>query len=138
MTKVLVFGTFDGLHPGHLDFLESAAKLGDSLVVSVAQDAIVERLKRRPAVRDLETRMIDLALLPMVTEVMAGDLEIGTYHGLQRVKPDLIALGYDQTELGRDLQRFQQATGDETRVVVLKPYQPETYKSSLLRGPQLV
>jgi FAD synthetase len=138
MTKVLVFGTFDGLHPGHLDFLESAAKLGDSLVVSVAQDAIVERLKRRPAVRDLETRMIDLALLPMVTEVMAGDLEIGTYHGLQRVKPDLIALGYDQTELERDLQRFQQATGDETRVVVLKPYQPETYKSSLLRGPQLV
>lgn len=134
MRKVLVFGTFDGLHPGHYAFLTEAKSLGDHLTVSVAQDAIVMELKNHEPIFTLVDRMQALRELPMVDELIAGDRELGHYRGLQAVKPDLVAFGYDQLALASDFARFQQATGDETPTVVLKPYQADKYKSSLLRS----
>jgi FAD synthetase len=134
MTKVLVFGTFDGLHPGHQAFLSQAAGLGDELVVSVAQDEVVKRLKGRSPQLPLNDRIGALRVVPGVRDVVAGDLELGEYAGYRQIGPDIVAFGYDQAELAADFKRFQQATGDETPVIVLKPYHPETYKSSLLRG----
>ena len=45
MVTVMAFGTFDVLHPGHHFYLEQARKLGDNLVVVVARDANVKKLK---------------------------------------------------------------------------------------------
>lgn len=134
MRTVFVFGTFDGLHPGHEAFLRDARALGDALTVSVAQDAIVERLKHRSPLQPLAVRQQQIEQSPYVTKVIAGDLEIGTYHGFMAEKPEIVAFGYDQDELLKDFLRFQTVVGDETQVVVLKPFHPETYKSSLLRG----
>lgn len=134
MTKVLVFGTFDGLHPGHAEFLSQARELGDELIVAVAQDAVVERLKHRLPDRTLRQRLEALARLPQVSRAIAGDTSLGGYECFKQVLPDVVAFGYDQNELAADFQRFQQETGDETPTVVLKPYHPETFKSSLLRG----
>lgn len=134
MTKVLVFGTFDGLHLGHEAFLAQAQELADKVIVCVAPDAVVELLKHRKPQFVLEQRLEALSELPMVFRAVAGDLELGNYECYRQVKPDLVAFGYDQAELEKDFKRFQQATGDETPSIVLKPYQPETFKSSLLRG----
>ena len=41
MKKVLVFGTFDGLHEGHKDFLRQAKQYGDHLTVVVGRDSTV-------------------------------------------------------------------------------------------------
>lgn len=133
MTRVLVFGTFDGLHPGHEAFLRQARGHADEVVVAVAQDAIVEQLKHRSPNRKLSERLATLQKFEAVTEAVAGDSELGSYLCFRRIRPDLVAFGYDQEELAKDFQRFQQATGDETPTIVLKPYHPETYKSSLLR-----
>lgn len=133
MMKVLVFGTFDGLHLGHEDFLSQARELGDELVVCVAQDPVVELLKQRTPQFKLEERLRSLQSLPLVTQALAGDPELGDYACYRQVKPDLVAFGYDQTALATDFKRFQQTMGDDTPTIVLKPYQPETYKSSLLR-----
>ena len=46
MIKVLVFGTFDIIHPGHVFFLNQAKKLGDFLCVVVSRDETVNELKR--------------------------------------------------------------------------------------------
>jgi cytidyltransferase-like protein len=48
MIRVFVSGTFDLVHPGHLEFLEQAALEGDQLIVSVASDATIRALKREP------------------------------------------------------------------------------------------
>ncbi len=133
MTKVLVFGTFDGLHPGHLAFLSEARDQADEVVVAVAQDLIIEQLKKRAPERKLGERLAALQKLGDVHEVVAGDSELGSYLCFQRLRPDIVAFGYDQTELEADFKRFQQATGDETSTVVLKPYHPDTFKSSLLK-----
>ncbi|HEY4500387.1 MAG TPA: adenylyltransferase/cytidyltransferase family protein, partial [Candidatus Paceibacterota bacterium] len=49
MKRVMVFGTFDILHPGHLYFLRAAKKLGDYLIVSLARDVNVRKIKGRKA-----------------------------------------------------------------------------------------
>lgn len=48
MIRVFVSGTFDLVHPGHLEFLEQAALEGDQLIVSVASDATIRAMKREP------------------------------------------------------------------------------------------
>ena len=44
-TKIMVYGTFDVLHLGHVDFLRQAKALGDFLVVSVARDVNAKKFK---------------------------------------------------------------------------------------------
>lgn len=132
MKTVFVFGTFDGVHPGHGAFLAEARALGDALTVSVAQDQIVQRLKHHLPLKSLSERMAQVLMSEHVTKAIPGDLEIGAYHGFKLEKPELVAFGYDQIELAKDFKRFQQITGDETPTVVLKPYRAEIYKSSLL------
>ena len=55
MKKVLIFGTFDGLHLGHLNFFEQAKEYGDYLIVVVARDKTVKRIKNRfPSKNEVE------------------------------------------------------------------------------------
>ena len=133
MKRVLVFGTFDRLHEGHNAFLQQARELGDELVVCLAQDDMVRRLKNHDPDHSYELREAALRLVQGVTNVIPGDREIGTYACMTAAKPDLVAFGYDQQTLADDFRRWQQVTGDETPTVVLQPYRPDVYKTSLLR-----
>jgi mutator protein MutT len=105
MTTVLAFGTFDRLHPGHLAFLERAASLGDRLVVSVARDAHVRSLKDKEPKLDEDTRRAKVAEVPCVNEAVLSDVDLGTYRVIDDVRPDVIAIGYDQGGLEADLRR---------------------------------
>jgi len=105
MTTLLAFGMFDRLHPGHRAFLERAAALGDRLVVAVARDEHVRALKRKEPRQGVETRRAIVADIPCVSEAILSDETLGTYAVLDRVRPDVIALGYDQFGLEADLRR---------------------------------
>ena len=69
---VMTNGCFDILHPGHLDYLERAKKLGDRLVVAVNDDHSISRLKgpSRP-VNELSNRMRMLSALSCVDWVVS-------------------------------------------------------------------
>lgn len=133
MKKVLVFGVFDKLHPGHLHFLETARALGESLVVLVARESTVLRLKNKIP-RDSEgERVKALSVLPNVSRAVLGDEELGTYAVLKDEKPEIIALGYDQMGLKKDLEeRMERGEIPSTELVVLGSHEPEKYKSSLI------
>ncbi|PJA46049.1 FAD synthase [Candidatus Uhrbacteria bacterium CG_4_9_14_3_um_filter_50_9] len=104
--RVLVFGTFDGLHPGHYFFLRSAKARGDVLVVGVARDEHVNTLKQKRVGQILAQRMQALKNLPFVDEVHACDTELGSFDILKATNPDLIVVGHDQYELEQDLIRW--------------------------------
>jgi FAD synthetase len=87
-------GVFDILHAGHLAFLEEARKLGDELVVVVATDRIAERMKHRP-IQSQRIRLRLIAALRIVDRAVMGD-EHDIYKTVERQRPDVIALGYDQ------------------------------------------
>ncbi len=132
MKKVLVFGTFDGLHEGHRAFLRQARAHGEHLTVVVADDDGVAQLKNRLPGKTLEDRMEMLRDVDLVDLVVPGDRELGTYDVLHKHRPDVVALGYDQKALKFDLQERARHFDWELDIVVLGPHQPEKYHNSIL------
>ena len=94
MVKVMATGTFDLLHMGHIYYLREAKKLGDTLVVVVATDSTVQKLKHDP-ITSQESRVNLIKELKMVDEVYLGH-DDDMYTIVQEIKPDIIALGFDQ------------------------------------------
>ncbi len=94
MVRVMATGTFDLLHMGHIYFLREAKKLGDELVVVVACDNTVRTLKHEPVNPD-HLRVDIIKELKMVDIAVIGK-EYDMYEIVSDLKPDIIALGYDQ------------------------------------------
>jgi len=94
MVKVMATGTFDLLHPGHIYYLKEAKKLGDTLVVVVATDSTVQKLKHEP-INPEEIRLNLIKELRIVDEAYLGH-EDDMYKIVKEIKPDIIALGFDQ------------------------------------------
>ncbi len=94
MVKVMATGTFDLLHMGHIYYLKEAKKLGDTLSVVVARDSTVRKLKHDP-VNPEEIRLDLIKELKVVDEAYLG-YEDDMYAIVEEIKPDIIALGYDQ------------------------------------------
>ena len=129
MKTVLVFGTFDILHPGHTHMLKEAKEYGDRLVVVLARDATVLAVKKRPAVNDEDVRLKNLEALGLTDKVRLGDLT-DKYKVIGEEKPDVVALGYDQKEF---VDKLEDVLDDHVKIVRLAPYSPDIFKSSKLR-----
>lgn len=126
MKTVLAFGTYDVFHKGHEYFLREAARLGDRLVVIVARDSNVERIKGRLPHDNEDTRRNNVATFESVDEARLGYEEWGKHlQVLTDVAPDVIVLGYDQ--------KAKLPPEWESKVVRIAAFEPETYKSSKLR-----
>ncbi len=132
MKKVLVFGVFDGVHEGHREFLKQAKQLGDELVIVLARDVTVEKLKSRKPRLDFEERKNRLEKEDYVNKVIAGDEILGTWQSAKSERPDVIALGYDQKDLGVSLSSCLREFNPVPNVVRLEPHEPEKYHTSIL------
>ncbi len=96
MVRVMAVGVFDLLHAGHLHYLEQAKALGDHLTVVVAHDDTVRKRKHEPVTgQDLRCRMVG-ALKPVDEAIIGGPPSKSMFDILDKVNPDVIALGYDQ------------------------------------------
>ncbi|MFH0820620.1 MAG: adenylyltransferase/cytidyltransferase family protein [Candidatus Peregrinibacteria bacterium] len=127
-TKVMGFGTFDELHPGHVAFLRQLLALGDELWVVVARDQNVKKLKGHSP-RQTETERQAAVLKTGLTDhVILGDLH-DVYQCLLDHQPDVIGLGYDQAADPEEIQKRL----PNARFVRLKSFKPEIYKSSLIK-----
>jgi FAD synthetase len=119
--KVLAAGVFDLLHYGHLRYLEEAKKLGGEgaeLIVVVARDSTVLRRKGRLPVMNERHRKELVAALKPVDRVILGGTDLDTTRVIRKVKPDIIALGYDQNDIAELVER----QGGGEKIVRLKKY----------------
>ena len=145
MNKILVFGTFDGLHEGHLAFLRQARTGADGtrtgtetgsekvwLTAVVARDETVELLKGQRPIRSLNARMKELKDFGLVDEVVAGDEKIGRWEVIGKHNPHVIVLGYDQNDLRTALLGHIRQYDLETEVRVAEGHEPDQLHSSLL------
>lgn len=136
MKRIMVFGTFDMLHEGHLDLFRQARALSpeSQLIVSIARDASAARIKGyAPKHTELERQKM-VEACPLVDEVVLGDRD-GYMRHIVDARPDIIALGYDQTgEYVKELQAELATAGLSTAIVRLKPFKPEIYKTSKLQA----
>ena len=130
MKRSLVFGTFDGIHPGHRFFLKKAKKHGRWLIASVARDGFVKSVKNRNPVYSEQERITCLLETGLVNEAYLADEVPGTYSTLLRAKPDCICLGHDQDALKTNLIEWMAKSGFQANIYTIPAYQPERYKSS--------
>lgn len=132
MKTVLAFGCFEILHLGHRRYLEKARELGSRLVVVVARDSTMKRVKGREPVFDEKARLEMVRSMKPVDKAVLGHEKGEKYSIIGELKPDVIALGYDQREDEAKLRRW--LDGNEmkkTRVVRIKHVEnEEVYKSS--------
>ncbi len=137
MTRVFAAGTFDGLHDGHRDYFRQAREHGDSLIVVVARDATVKRIKGRHPRRSETDRLAAVAAEPLVDEALLGHAEEDRFAILRTLRPDVVFLGYDQPVSEGELRVALDAAGlSGTAIVRGEPYIPERYKSSILDNVQ--
>lgn len=130
----MVFGTFDMLHEGHLQFFREARALAPDahLTVSVSRDSAAARIKGVPP-RKSEVERLELVRgCPLVDRAVLGD-EQGYMAHIAAASPDIIALGYDQEgEYVDALERDLLGAGLSARVMRMHAYMPEVYKTSKL------
>jgi glycerol-3-phosphate cytidylyltransferase len=94
MTKVYTGGTFDLFHAGHVRFLRRCADIG-SVTVSVNTDNFVLRYKGRAPAINLEERIIVLEACRWVSQVVVNEGDEDSKAAIDKVNPDVIAVGSD-------------------------------------------
>jgi cytidyltransferase-like protein len=127
---VLAGGVFDIIHPGHINTLNAAKKLGDVLVVVVATDKTAIKMKKRKPLHSAQLRQELVSSLSMVDLCIIGD-EDDIFNTVDLVKPQIIALGYDQTHQEKFIIDGCEKINLDVRVVRLESPRPDTSSSSI-------
>lgn len=164
MLKILCFGTFDGVHDGHRAMLREARRAGSRdegvgsrkisnlattyLTVAIAPDSIVTKLKGEPPRHTQARRIQMLKDEHLVDEVVLADDSVGEWKIIKKIKPGVIALGYDQHELRTSLEEFLDRTYPEIEtetgewiknpkrptIVTLSAHKPDTHHNRILNS----
>ncbi len=136
-TRIMIFGTFDGVHKGHLNFFKQAKKivkkpLKSFLIVSVARDKNVFRIKKHWPLFGERKRIALVKKYKIVDKVVLSGIKNHIPHIAQE-KPDIIALGYDQKAYVKNLKKDLKNKGILVKIIRLKPYREKIYKNNLLK-----
>jgi FAD synthetase len=132
---VLASGVFDLLHLGHVRFLEEAKKAGGhnaELIVIVARDSTVEKRKgTRPIVPEIQ-RCALVASLKVVDKALLGYEDFNMGKVVEKIKPDVIALGYDShtSSLEQTVKNLVREKGLKIKVVKIGHFREDELDSS--------
>ncbi len=127
---VLAGGVFDIIHPGHIYTLNAAKALGDVLVVVVATDNTSEKMKKRRPLHTQEQRQELVNSLSMVDLCLVGQ-EDDIFKTVNRVRPQIIALGYDQVHQEKFITDGCKRIDLEAKVARLQSPIPESSSSKI-------
>jgi FAD synthetase len=103
---VLASGTFDLLHLGHVRFLEEAKKAGGKnaeLIVIVARDSTVKDRKEKKPIMSEDQRRALVESLKVVDEAILGWEDFSIDKVIEKLKPDVIAVGHDQDGIEKEV-----------------------------------
>mgnify|MGYP000571892818 CR=1 FL=1 len=114
--RVVVGGVFDLLHPGHLHFLRKASEYG-RLIVVVARDNNVKRIKGHPPIIPEEQRLEMVKGLKPVDEAILGEEDFDVKGILKRYRPDYVVLGPDQDFLYELIVNASKELGIDVKVI---------------------
>ena len=129
---VFIGGGFEIIHYGHVHTITKAKELGDVLVVSVARDSTIRHRKNREPIVGERDRVKLLSALRQVDAAILG-VEGDIYVTLQRVSPDVVALGYDQHHLENEIRQEAKKRGMRVKVVRLDSPYPGVKTTRLLK-----
>jgi len=129
MKRVLLFGTFDTIHPGHHAILREARKYGE-VHVCLALDETIQKTKGRPPVHSLNERQKKLEAFGVAVHPGSGGDKLTVF---KELLPDTVLLGYDQQLFVPELKTYIRVHKLGTKIIELDPFHPELFKSKILR-----
>lgn len=132
MTRVVCFGTFDIIHPGHIFFLTAARNLGDELYVIISRDERRAQLSGATPVHTQKERMLVVGATKSVTQVIAGD-KTDILKALRSLKPGIIALGHDQVYGVALLKDWVEKQNPQPKIVRLGQHKRARYSTSRIK-----
>jgi len=130
---VLASGVFDLLHLGHVKFLEEAKSAGGKnaeLIVIIARDSTVEENKGRKPIMPENQRRALVESLKVVDEAVLGFEKFDLGDVIERVKPDVIALGYDQADMEKGVKEYVKRHGLDIKVIRIGKFDEDELNSS--------
>lgn len=128
---VMMGGAFEIIHPGHINALSEARRLGNTLVVVVATDESVEKNKGRPPVTSQAMRVELVSAIRPVDLALPGN-KGSIYEILLKIRPDVVALGYDQHHNAEDIVREAAKRGLTITAARLGAQSPHVKTSKIL------
>ena len=127
---VLAGGVFDIIHPGHIYTLNAAKELGDVLVVVVATDNTAVKMKKRQPLHSQEQRQELVNSLSMVDLCLIGQEE-DIFKTVNNVRPQIIALGYDQVHQEKFITEGCKRINLDAKVARLQSPIPDSSSSKI-------
>jgi FAD synthetase len=128
---VLVGGVFDLIHPGHIHTLKAAKSHGDVLIVVVARTSTAIKINKNRRIYHNENMRKELVSSLSFVDLAVIGKEGTLYDTVEYVKPDIIALGYDQAHSEKDVAYNCQIRNLNVRVIRLNTPMPGTKSSSI-------
>ncbi|MBW2996617.1 adenylyltransferase/cytidyltransferase family protein [Candidatus Woesearchaeota archaeon] len=133
MTKVFCWGTFDGVHKGHIAYLDYAKSLGDYLIVgTISNEASCKNKGYFPS-RNIDERAKALEELAMVDQVVP--LEGTLNENLKKIisfKPNIFVIGYDQKTLAeKTIMRYSSYYNLDIEFVVAEEFEGGIHSSDI-------
>jgi len=127
---VFAGGVFDIIHPGHIHTLRAAKALGDVLVVVIARNVTALKSKGSAPIHDEKLRHQLVSSLTFVDIAILGQ-EGDIFKTVELVKPNVIALGYDQVHQEKIINEECKKRGLDVQVVRLQSPVPDLKSSSI-------
>lgn len=129
MKKVLIFGTFDIIHPGHLHVFQLAHKYGE-VHACLALDETVKKIKEAPPYYSLNERVQQLQRYNI--QAHPGDA-VDRLTVVKNLKPDVIVLGYDQNIFVDTLEKYRNSGEQGFEIIRAPSYKSNIFKSRKIR-----
>jgi len=130
---VLASGNFDLLHLGHVRYLEEAKRAGGEnaeLIVIVARDSTVEKRKGKKPVMSENQRRSLVEALKVVDEAILGYEELDINKVLEKIKPDVIAVGHDQDDMEKAVRKAAAEKGYNIQILKIGKFGKDELNSS--------
>jgi FAD synthetase len=128
---VLVGGVFDLIHPGHIHTLKAAKSHGDVLVVVIARTSTAKKIRGERKIFHNESLRQELVSSLHFVDLAIIGREGTLYDTVEHVKPDIIALGYDQAHTEKEIAQNCARRKLNVRVVRLNTPLPVTKSSKI-------
>ena len=125
---IMAFGTFDGIHLGHRFFLKNLQKFGKKIIIVIARDINVKKIKGKKPHFNEQERLNALQKIGLADVVILGD-QNDFYQSIKKHQPDVIGLGYDQ----KANEEYLRKNFPNIKIIRMPAFQPEKYKSSILK-----
>ena len=122
---VMAFGAFDGIHAGHLYYLNAAKKLGDYLIVVIARDESKWKFTKRYNLDENQRKKL-VEELGIADKVILGS-QTNALEKVKKIKPNIIAITRYHPITAEILQIDLKKSHLKTKVVTLQIFQPKIY-----------